>query len=91
MRPTNSSTTGYQPGTPPDDPAQLPRFLREELLRLKAAYDALADGFLPVVYSAPAKPRAGMLRNADGMQWDPGSGAGVYRYDDTTSSWKFLG
>lgn len=89
MRPTNSSTTGYQPGDPPADPAQLQRFLREELLKIKAAYDALADGFLPVVYAPPAKPRAGMLRNADGVQFNPGSGAGIYRHDGTT--WKFLG
>lgn len=89
MRPNNSSSTAYQPGSPPDDPAQLPRFLREELLRLKAAYDALADGFDPVCYEAPAKPRDGMRRYADGTQWDPGSGRGLYRYDGTT--WNFLG
>lgn len=89
MRPNNSSTPGYQPEDPPADPGQLQRFLREELRRIKAAYDALADGFLPPVYAPPAKPRDGMLRNADGTQWNPGSGKGLYRYDGTT--WKFLG
>lgn len=89
MRPTNSNTTGYQPGDPPTDPAQLQRFLREELLKLKTAMDALANGFAPVVYAAPAKPRAGMLRNFDGVQYNPGSGAGLYRYDGT--KWNFLG
>lgn len=89
MRPTNSGTTSYQPGIVPDDPAQLPRFLREELIKLKTAYDALADGFLPVVYAYPTKPRTGMLRNFDGIQVNPGSGAGIYRYNG--SGWAFLG
>lgn len=89
MRPTNSGTTGYQPGDPPADVAQLQRFLREELRRLKAAIDALADGFDPVVYAPPARPRQGMRRYADGTQWNPGSGAGLYRYDG--SAWRFLG
>lgn len=89
MRPTNSSSNSYQPGEPPADPAQLQRFLREELTRLKAAIDAVADGFDPVVYAPPAKPRAGMRRYADGTQWNPGSGAGLYRYDGT--AWQFLG
>lgn len=89
MRPTNSSSGSYQPNDPPADPAQLQRFLREELARLKAAIDAVADGFAPVVYAPPAKPRAGMLRNADGTQWNPGSGAGLYRYNGST--WNFLG
>lgn len=89
MRPTNSSSTSYQPGDPPADLGQMQRFLREELAKLKAATDALADGFAPVVYAPPAKPRDGMLRNADGVQWNPGSGAGLYRYGNKT--WNFLG
>lgn len=89
MRPTNSSTINYQPGDVPADPAQLQRFLREEQLKLKAALDALADGFAPVVYAPPAKPRDGMYRNADGAQWNPGSGAGMYRYG--AGAWHYLG
>jgi len=89
MRPTNSSMTTYQPGDPPADLAQMQRFLREELAKLKAVTDAVANGFLPTVYSPPAKPRDGMLRNADGAQWNPGSGAGLYRYG--ASKWNFLG
>jgi hypothetical protein len=87
MKPANPAT--YSPGEPPADPAQLQRFLREELAKLKAAYDMLADGFLPVVYEPPPKPRPGMLRNADGTLWNPGSGAGLYRYGNNV--WNFLG
>lgn len=89
MRPTNTSTINYQPGDPPADPAQLQRFLREEFIKMKTAIDALAEGFDPVTYVEPAKPRQGMRRYADGALWDPGAGAGLYRYDGTT--WNFLG
>lgn len=89
MRPINSNTPSYQPGDVPTDQAQLPRFLREETMKLKAAIDAVAEGFAPVVYAYPAKPRAGMVRNFDGVQVNPGSGAGLYRY--TGSAWAFLG
>lgn len=89
MRPTNSSTASYQPADPPSDPAQLQRFLREELLKLKTAIDAVADGFAPVVYAYPPKPRTGMLRNFDGTTVNPGSGAGLYRFNGV--AWVFLG
>lgn len=89
MRPTNSSTQAYQPGTPPSDPAQLPRYLQEEFIKIKAAIDAVAEGFDPVSYAAPAKPRKGMRRYADGTQWNPGSGEGLYRFNG--SAWVFLG
>lgn len=88
MRPVDGSTS-YQPGDPPADPAQLQRFLREELVKLKAALDALAEGFMPVVYAYPTKLKAGMVRNFDGVTINPGSGAGVYRYNGT--AWVFLG
>lgn len=88
MRPTSGSVS-YQPGEPPSDPTAVPKFLREELSKLKAALDAVADGFAPVVYAYPAKPSAGMLRNFDGTSVNPGSGAGLYRYNGTT--WQFLG
>lgn len=32
------------------------------------------------VYRAPEKPREGMIVSADGVEWDPGSGAGAYEY-----------
>lgn len=89
MRPNNNQASTYQPGDVPSDPAQLPRYLREEILKLKAAIDAVADGFLPVVYAYPDKPRTGMLRNFDGTVINPGSGAGLYRFDGV--NWNFLG
>jgi hypothetical protein len=91
MRPTNSSTNGYQPGDPPSDPAQLQRFLREELLKLKAAYDALAAGHLDKSFAPPTKPRDGDIRYADGVQWKPNGtgGPGIWYFNGT--NWIQLG
>lgn len=35
--------------------------------------------------------RDGMLAYADGTNWNPGSGKGLYRYNSTTSAWVFVG
>lgn len=78
----------YTPGPVPTNSADLPRYLKEEFDAIKAAIDRVAEGYFPVVYSPPAKPRVGMVRNADGVMWNPGAGGGLYRYDGT---WKFLG
>lgn len=65
------------------------RFLYEELQRIQAAINALAAGHIDKVYSAPAKPRDGDIRYADGTSFNPGSGQGVYYYNG--SIWKLLG
>lgn len=89
MRPTTSGTINYQPGDPPSDPTQQQRYLREELLRIKGAFDALAAGHIDPTFAPPAKPRRGNVRYADGTQWNPGSGEGIYYYNGT--AWKLLG
>lgn len=38
---------------------------------------------------APLRPREGDLVMADGVNWDPGSGIGLYQY--RLSTWEFLG
>lgn len=38
---------------------------------------------------APTRPFSGMMVIANGTNWDPGSGRGVYWYDGT--GWKYLG
>jgi len=35
--------------------------------------------------------RDGLLAYADGTNWDPGSGKGLYRYDGDTTSWVKIG
>ena len=54
---------------------------------------ALADSqpflLLQQLNVAPDRPRNGMVVLADGTNWDPGSGAGVYAYYG--SAWVKLG
>lgn len=44
---------------------------------------------LQVLYAAPKRPRDGMIVVADGTSWNPGSGAGAYRYQG--GSWSIMG
>lgn len=90
MRPVNSNTPSYQPGEVPSTlPPELQRYLREEQAKLKAAIDAVAEGFAPVVYTLPPKPREGMVRNFAADVIAAASVAGIYRFDG--SAWVFLG
>lgn len=66
------------------------RSLRDRDARITAALQLLAAGHLDVNYAAPAKPRTGDIRNADGTRWNPGSGEGIYRYN-IAGLWVFLG
>lgn len=84
MNPASSNEIQYMPGDPPSDPAQLQRYLREEMNKIAATVALLAEGFDPVIYKAPPKPRKGMRRYADGTSWNPGSGAGLYSFNGTT-------
>lgn len=41
--------------------------------------------------SEPTVKNRGMLALADGSTWNPGSGRGIYLYDEDTGSWDFVG
>jgi hypothetical protein len=89
MKPTSGREYGYTPNTPPDDPAQLKRYLQDELARIAQTLQAQSDGQLEVSTVEPTKPRRGYYRYADGTMWNPGNGEGMYRFDGT--AWIFLG
>lgn len=63
--------------------------IERELWRLSAVLNLVFDGYLPVTYVEPEKPRDGMTRLADGTKWNPGTGQGVYTYYNST--WNRLG
>jgi len=81
----------------PSSPAQIKsleemsRFLYQELNEVSTSIEdvefALHQWILKS-YSEPDKPREGMLVHADGTKWDPGSGHGIYFYDE--DQWNFL-
>lgn len=68
----------YIPGQIPDDPAQLPDFLRREFLSLKQSQERATPYLrLAVTTIAPLKVQDGDLYEA-GTGWNPGSGNGLY-------------
>lgn len=78
----------YYPSVPPRDAADLGRYLYDELSKVSAAINQ-ATHSLGVSNKEPEKPRAGDIYIADGANWSPGSGAGLYRHNGTT--WVFIG
>lgn len=40
--------------------------------------------YLQNLAKAPERPQEGMIVKADGVNWDPGAGAGVYVYQGTS-------
>lgn len=89
VRTPSLASVQYAPQKPPEDPAKLPGFLLEELQKISSAIALLALGHIDKSYGAPAKPREGDIRLADGTTWNPGSGIGVYAY--YAGAWHFLG
>ena len=56
--------------------------LNTELQNIHKAANAGSDGIpVNVLYAAPSKPQIGWHYVADGTSWNPGGGAGTYRYD----------
>ena len=78
----------YIPTNVPNDSALLPGFLMEELRRISLG-TSTSTVQLDVLHKAPDKPKDGTLAMADGLDWDPGGGAGVYAY--RAGQWRFLG
>lgn len=59
-----------------------PNFLARELERIAIALQELEPPW--VILSpqnvAPSRVKEGMVANADGTNWNPGAGAGLYEY-----------
>lgn len=89
MKPVSGHSLGYMPNTPPDDPAQIKRYLQDEFSRIAQAIQPQSVAHLNVTTVSPAKPRRGDYSYADGTMWNPGSGEGMYRFNG--SAWIFLG
>lgn len=83
MRTPNLGTVFYAPSEPPEDAAETRRFLRDELQKISIAITALALGHLDKTNVAPLKPREGDIRFADGANWNPGAGKGIYAHNGT--------
>jgi hypothetical protein len=71
----------WRPGFISDDPKQLAGAIRAELQALHKAANA-SEPFLAVeeLHAAPKKVYTGQIALADGSDWNPGAGAGLYLY-----------
>ena len=81
----------WSPNPAPVTPEELPDYLFNELNRLSDILFNIDTFRLEETNVAPDKPRDGDIRYADGTNWNPGSGRGIYAYiDDGTPSWEKL-
>lgn len=66
--------------------------VREESARLQRALNDPQPEFTFVSrHSAPTKTWGGMTVRADGSDWNPGSGAGLYQRNEANTAWLFIG
>lgn len=82
-------TEKYYPEPVPytDDLPYIREFLFREFLRISASFEGVREIELEKLSTEPT-PREGMIKFADGVNWNPGSGAGLYFYNGT--SWIML-
>jgi len=62
----------------------------EDSTELEQRLQALEDGQMYYRNVAPIRPRDGLYL-ADGTNWNPGSGAGLYRFTEVTDTFIFIG
>ena len=85
------SVTRWSPNPAPVKSEDLPDYLFDELNRLGDILFNLDTFRLEPTNVAPTKPRDGDIRYADGTNWNPGSGQGIYAYiDDGSPAWEKL-
>ncbi len=83
------SSINYAPAPIPFNNENMERYIYDELYKISAALSLITNGQRNIATNSPLKIKAGDLRVADGVNWNPGSGAGVYCYDGVT--WRYLG
>ena len=77
------SVTRYEPGPLPEQVEDLGGYVVSELKRLGSILLNLSIFRLEPVHIEPARPRKGDIRYADGTDWNPGAGEGIYWYNGT--------
>ena len=64
-------------------------FVVDEFTKISTALNGTLPERLVEQHAAPSKPRDFLIVAADGTDWNPGSGQGVYCY--YAAAWHFLG
>ena len=77
----------YEPGPLPLENEDLGIYVVTELKRL--AITILNQSHLRAerIHAEPERPRGGDIVYADGTDWNPGSGEGIYFFNETTQAW----
>lgn len=70
------------------DVEELRQYLEDELRRIAAEFQQTEILNFRILNTEPAKRMDGMLVFADGVNWDPGSGAGLY--ERRSGAWQKL-
>lgn len=73
---------------PPTDPEQLPSYLMTEFQKIWNYLLILNEGDFNETHVEPIKVYVGMVRYADGTDWDPSDGEGLYVYK--SGGWTFI-
>ena len=85
------SVNRWSPNPAPVSPEQLPDYLFNELNRGGDIIFNLDTLRVEQTNVEPSKARDGDIRYADGTNWNPGSGRGIYVYiDDVSPAWEKL-
>lgn len=79
----------YQPKTPPINDDDVQNWAWDEFGQIEQAFIEFDSPAFRQFDVAPTKPRTGMTVLADGTNWNPGAGAGVYTYYG--AAWHKLG
>ena len=75
---THPTSSQYIPYSLPLRIDDLANYIHGELHRISAAFGRVESIQLVELNEAPDKPRDGMIILADGTNFDPGSGQGMY-------------
>lgn len=81
----------YRPTAAPanEELADLKLWMISELDVIAAEFQLQTNIQLVQLNVAPTKPRSGLVVYADGTNWNPGSGEGIYVFRG--AAWHFLG
>lgn len=81
---------GLPPAVAAPESRMLVDWVTRELESVRKEFEDTKALELRTRHAAPEKPRAGMLVYADGTDWDPGSGEGLYVYTEA-GAWEVVG
>jgi len=80
----------YTPNPVPSSPEDLPQYLLLEFQKIQSALQENPINFIEVKNVAPSRIKQGDIVYADGTNFNPGSGEGVY-FRNAAGSWVKLG